>query len=158
MKRTIGHDSIHGNKGLNRLTSRFSYRMSWIKGASLLTAFVFTCSVWACAPTQSNYEGAGVGGAIGAAAGALLDRGNPWRGAVIGGALGAVAGGTMAEISKRAVQEARTAERPVSYERRTSNGWERVEAIPQQKYGKQRCVMVKTYENGHLIDETMNCD
>ncbi|MGQ9500411.1 MAG: YMGG-like glycine zipper-containing protein [Dissulfurimicrobium sp.] len=125
---------------------------------SFLTALVLSFSLMACAPTQSNYEGAGVGGAIGAAAGALLDRDNPWRGAVIGGALGAVAGGTMAEISKRAVQEARMSNQPVYYQRQTSNGWERVEAIPQQRYGKQRCVTVKTFENGHLVDETQQCD
>ncbi|MGB9713035.1 MAG: YMGG-like glycine zipper-containing protein [Dissulfurimicrobium sp.] len=136
-------------------------RFRWIKGLSFLTAFIFSCSIMAgCAPTQSNYEGAGVGGAIGAAAGALLDRSNPWRGAVIGGALGAVAGGTMAEISKRAAMEARDQGRPVVYERRTSEGgWQKVEATPTNRYnGTKRCVSVKTYENGHLVDETMNCD
>ncbi len=124
---------------------------------SILVAASFVALVAACAPTQSTYEGATVGGAIGAAAGALIDRDNPWRGAVIGGALGAVAGGSFAEISKRAAAEARQYNRPVTYQRQTADGWQKVEAIPQPSYGN-RCVVVKTYENGQLVDERMSCD
>ena len=152
------------NKTFHYKASACMYRKiinpCWARWVSFLTTLALSAGLLAaCAPTQSNYEGAGVGGAIGAAAGALIDRGNPWRGAVIGGALGAVAGGTMAEISKRAVNEAREAGRPVSYQRQTSNGgWEKVEAVPQQRYGQKRCVTVKTFENGHLTDETQHCD
>ncbi len=127
------------------------------KPISVLLAVAFLVAVSACAPTQSNYEGATVGGAIGAAAGALIDHDNPWRGAVIGGALGAVAGGSLAEVSKRAAAEARQYNRPVTYQRQTSNGWQKVEAIPQPSYGN-RCVVVKTYENGQLVDERMSCN
>lgn len=127
------------------------------KPISVLLAVAFLVAVSACAPTQSNYEGAAVGGAIGAAAGALIDHDNPWRGAVIGGALGAVAGGSLAEVSKRAAAEARQYNRPVTYQRQTANGWQKVEAIPQPSYGN-RCVVVKTYENGQLVDERMSCN
>ncbi len=112
---------------------------------------------WACAPTQSNYEGAAVGGVGGAGAGALIDKDNPWRGAVVGGSLGAVAGASLAEISKRAAREAIRYGRPVSYERQTSNGWQRVEAIPRPGCVK-RCVVVKTFENGRVVDEHMSCE
>ena len=153
----MGHKILR-SKGSICLYRQIIY-LSWSKGVSFLTALALSASLLAaCAPTQSNYEGAGVGGAIGAAAGALLDR-NPWRGAVIGGALGAAFGGTMAEVSKHAAEEARSSGQPVYYQRQTSSGsWEKVEAVPQHRYGRQRCVAVKTYENGHLVDETMNCD
>lgn len=129
------------------------------KYTAILTILVFSSFLWACAPTRSNYEGAAVGGVVGTTAGALLDKKNPWRGAIVGGALGAVAGGSFAEISKRAASEARTYGRPVAYQRQTSNGWQKVEAVPQSGYGSNsRCVVVKTYENGHLVDEKLSCD
>ena len=87
----------------------------------------------------------------------MIDKDNPWRGAVIGGALGAVAGSSLAEISKRAASEARQYNRPVTYQRQTADGWEKVEAVPQPSYGN-RCVVVKTYQNGQLVDERMSCD
>ncbi len=62
-----------------------------------ITLVIFAAgTLWACAPTQSNYEGASVGGVVGAAAGALIDTDNPWRGACVGGSLGAVAGARLA--------------------------------------------------------------
>lgn len=63
-----------------------------ILGASLLLP--------ACA-SQSGYQGATAGAAVGGIAGALLEPRNPWRGAVIGGALGATFGGAMGEISNQ---------------------------------------------------------
>ncbi len=126
--------------------------ITYILSASILQLLT------ACAqPTQSNYEGAAVGSVVGATAGALLDKGNPWRGAAIGAALGAVAGGSMAEVSKKAAYEARSANRPVVYERQTSNGWQRVEATPRHK-DNQRCILVKTFENGRVVDEELSCN
>lgn len=122
----------------------------FLTGATLLVA---------CAPTQSNYEGALGGGAVGAAAGALIDKENPWRGAVIGGALGAAAGSSMAEISKRAASEARTYGKPIYYERSYEGGWQRVEAVPRYGSGTSgRCVEIRTFENGRLVDERLSCD
>lgn len=123
----------------------------------LLTIFALHFFTACAQPTQSNYEGAAVGSVVGATAGALLDRGNPWRGAAIGAALGAVAGGTMAEVSKKAAYEARSSNRPVVYERQTSDGWQRVEATPRPR-GNQRCILVKTFENGRVVDEELSCN
>ena len=67
------------------------------------------------------------------------------------------AGSSLAEISKRAASEARQYNRPVTYQRQTADGWEKVEAVPQPSYGN-RCVVVKTYQNGQLVDERMSCD
>ncbi|MDD3553356.1 MAG: YMGG-like glycine zipper-containing protein [Deltaproteobacteria bacterium] len=132
------------------------------KVISFFTLCAISCSVWACAqPTQSNYEGAAVGAGVGAVAGALIDKRNPWRGAVVGGALGAVAGGSLAEVSKRAAYEARSSNRPVYYERQMDNGgWQRIEAQPQPQYSRSgnRCVLVKTFENGRVVDEHLSCD
>jgi outer membrane lipoprotein SlyB len=133
-----------------------NYKKNFI---AIITAISLTSTIVACAPTQSNYEGAGAGAVIGGVAGALIDRSNPWRGAMIGGALGAVAGASMAEVSKRAANEARSNGRPVSYERQTDNGgWQRVEAAPRNRYQGDRCVLVKTFENGRVVDEQLTCD
>ena len=110
-----------------------------------------------CAPTQSNYEGAAVLGTVGAVAGGLIDKKNPWRGAVIGGAIGAVAGAGIAEVSKRASREALATGKPVVYERQTSNGWQKVEATPVKRNAK-RCTVVKVYENGKLMSENLQCE
>ncbi len=57
-------------------------------------------------PYRQNYkpqnytdQGALVGGATGAAAGALLDHDNRWRGSLIGGALGGLFGGSISSIN-----------------------------------------------------------
>ncbi len=50
---------------------------------------------------SQNYtaQGAFIGGATGAAAGALLDHNNRWRGSLIGGALGGIFGGSIGNIN-----------------------------------------------------------
>jgi len=123
----------------------------------IITSIFILSTLSACAPTQSNYEGAAVLGAAGAVAGGLIDKKNPWRGAVIGGTIGAIAGAGIAEVSKRASREAISSGRPVSYQRRTSNGWQKVEAVPTARNG-QRCAVVKVYENGNLKSEKLSCD
>lgn len=47
------------------------------------------------------YQGAAVGGVVGAGAGALIDKHNRWRGAVIGGALGSVLGGGLTGVQQQ---------------------------------------------------------
>ena len=48
---------------------------------------------------SSTAQGALIGGATGAAAGALLDHNNRWRGSLIGGALGGIFGGSIGNIN-----------------------------------------------------------
>lgn len=50
-------------------------------------------------PQNYTAQGAFVGGATGAAAGALLDHDNRWRGSLIGGALGGLFGGSIGSIN-----------------------------------------------------------
>ncbi|QWK19000.1 MAG: glycine zipper 2TM domain-containing protein [Hydrogenobacter thermophilus] len=99
--------------------------------------------------SERTYQGAGVGAAGGAIAGALIDKENRWRGAVIGGVLGAIIGGTITEISARAAREAAINNRPVEY--RSEDGRERVYAEPIASRG--RCKIVKTnyYQDGKLV-------
>lgn len=49
--------------------------------------------------TDNTAHGSIIGGATGAAAGALLDHDNRWRGSLIGGALGGFFGGTIGSIN-----------------------------------------------------------
>jgi len=106
-----------------------------------------------CATSQRTYEGAAVGGTLGAAAGAMIDRDNPWRGAVIGGLLGAALGGTLTEISARAAREAAQTGKPVAYQRQ--NGWERVEAYPVEYNAQTKChkVRERIWKDGELIED-----
>jgi hypothetical protein len=87
---------------LNRKTLALSIVFS-------LLSFSFTACV------THHYEGAAAGGAVGGAAGAILDRHNPWRGGVIGAALGAAFGATLADISVRGGRETVDSGRPVEY-------------------------------------------
>ncbi|MBM4286550.1 MAG: glycine zipper 2TM domain-containing protein [Deltaproteobacteria bacterium] len=52
-----------------------------------------------------TYTGAGVGGALGAGAGALIDDKNRWRGAMVGGLMGGALGGAATELGRRAADE-----------------------------------------------------
>ncbi len=64
-----------------------------------------------------TYQGAAVGGALGAAAGALIDGNNRWRGALIGGALGSAMGGATSEMAARAARSSAANNQPVYYPR-----------------------------------------
>ncbi len=113
--------------------------------------------VTACA--TYHYEGAGIGGAIGGIAGALLDRENPWRGGVIGAALGAVAGATLADISVRGSKEAAASGRPVEYRTEDGRGIYRAEPVsdyyhPDEKT-KCRKVRERVWENDRLVKDTV---
>ncbi len=67
----------------------------------LLAALVAGCS----GVSPYTYQGAGVGGALGAGAGALIDHNNRWRGAMVGTLLGGALGGTTTELGRRAASE-----------------------------------------------------
>ncbi|MEW5914473.1 MAG: YMGG-like glycine zipper-containing protein [Thermodesulfobacteriota bacterium] len=103
-----------------------------------------------CGMQSSTYEGAGVGGAAGAVAGALLDS-NAWRGGVIGGALGALAGGAITYIATHASRQAAQANRPVAYTK--NDGTERVTAIPVATRGNCKVVKERYYKNGQMYKE-----
>jgi outer membrane lipoprotein SlyB len=119
--------------------------------AILLVFAVFSAGVISCGQvsSQRTYEGAAVGGAVGAAAGALIDKNNRWRGAIIGGALGAVLGGTVTEIAQRASREAAMANKPVEY--RSEDGRQRVYAEPVASRGNCKIVKTNYYQDGKLV-------
>ncbi len=117
------------------------------KVAILLAFAVFSAGVISCG--QASYQGAAAGGAVGAAAGALLDKENRWRGAVIGGALGAVLGGTVTEIAQRASREAAMANKPVEYV--SEDKRQRVYAEPVATKGNCRIVKTTYYQDGKPV-------
>jgi len=121
------------------------------KVAILLVFAVFSAGVISCGQvsSQRTYEGAAVGGAVGAVAGALIDKNNRWRGAVIGGALGAVLGGTITEIAQRASREAAMANKPVEY--RSEDERQRVYAEPVASRGNCKIVKTSYYQDGKLV-------
>ena len=131
--------------------------ISSIVAVSFIGALLAACAVQPqpVVTTPRTYQGAGVGAAVGAGAGALIDKNNRWRGAVLGGALGAVLGGTLTEISSRAAREAVAEGRPVSYQ--SADGWQRLDAYPQSGRGPSGCAQVqeRVYQNGQLVREQM---
>ncbi|RJQ51843.1 MAG: glycine zipper 2TM domain-containing protein [Nitrospiraceae bacterium] len=118
---------------------------------SILMVLAFLALTVGC--TQYHARGAGVGGAIGGVAGALLDRKNPWRGGVIGAVLGGIAGASLTEVSMQASQEAVQQNRPVEY--RTTDGRGVVQAYPLDYDAKTRChkVQERVWEDGKLIKD-----
>lgn len=69
--------------------------------ALLLVALLAGCT----GISPYTYQGAGIGGALGAGAGALIDSHNRWRGAMIGGLMGGALGGAATEMGRRAAQD-----------------------------------------------------
>ena len=120
------------------------------------TAVVMLTVLAGCAEpivtTPRTYQGAGVGAAVGAGAGALIDKDNRWRGAVLGAALGGVLGGSLTEISSRAARESVASNQPVTYQ--STDGWQRVEATPQAPGGPGcRQVRERVYQDTQLVRE-----
>jgi hypothetical protein len=113
---------------------------------AVLSAGVISCGQ---VSSQKTYEGAAIGGVVGAAAGALIDKNNRWRGAVIGGALGAVLGGTITEIAQRAAKEAAMANKPVEY--RSEDERQRVYAEPLATKGNCKIVKTTYYQDGKPV-------
>lgn len=102
-------------------------------------------------PTQS--EGAVIGGAVGAAAGALLDKHNRWRGAVIGAAAGAVVGAAVGDMMVTASKQAAKEGKPVTYI--SEDGRHKVTATPMQDSYNGKWVRQQVWEDGRLkIDQT----
>lgn len=120
------------------------------KVISLMLVLALMVLTFGC--TQYHAQGAGAGTVIGGVAGALLDRGNPWRGGVIGGVLGAVAGATLTDISMRGSQEAATSGRIVEYRTEDGRGVYRAEPLEQTKCKK---IQERVWEDGKLIKDTI---
>lgn len=125
------------------------------KGLAILLVTVLSVTLLSACTSDRAYQGAGLGGAVGAIAGALIDRNNAWRGAVIGGALGATLGGGVTEISTRASREAAQEGKPVAYQ--SADGFQRVEAHPLGKGSRPNCRMVREqiYQDGKLVRDEM---
>ena len=115
---------------------------------------VLGSSIASCA-SPHGYQGAGLGGTIGAVAGGLIDRRNPWRGAVLGGLLGGIFGGAVAENAHQATVDAAYQRRPVAYETRSPYGHERVEATPYGYDPQTKCTKVheRVYRDGQLVKD-----
>lgn len=101
--------------------------------------------------TRHHARGAGVGAAIGGAAGAMLDRKNAWRGGVIGAVLGAIAGASITDISMQASQDAIRENKPVEY--RTTDGRAVYRADPLDYNAQTKChkVQERVWEDDQLI-------
>jgi hypothetical protein len=70
-----------------------------------LVAVLLVLAMGCTSMSPYTYTGAGVGGALGAGAGALLDHNNRWRGAMVGGLMGGALGGAATELGRRAADE-----------------------------------------------------
>lgn len=103
--------------------------------------------------TQYHARGAGIGGAIGGAAGALLDDSNRWRGGVWGAVLGAIAGASLTEISMQASKQAAETGKPVEY--RTTDGRGVYQAYPLDYNAQTKChkVQERVWEDGKLVKD-----
>lgn len=78
---------------------RIGRKLQAFIGAVIIMALLM--GMFGCASSQQSYESAAFLGAVGAGAGALLDKNNRWRGAVLGGAAGAATGYGLSEIQQR---------------------------------------------------------
>ncbi len=121
------------------------------KFAGFLSGLILISGIFSCGQISSKrtYEGAGIGAAVGAVAGILVDKENRWRGGVIGAALGAVLGGTITEIAQRAAREAAQANKPVEYT--SVDGKEKVVAEPIKHWGDCKIVRTKYYQGGKIV-------
>ena len=118
-----------------------------------INILLFISSIIGCTSTPTTYQGATIGGVVGAAAGVLIDKHNRWRGAVVGGTLGAILGGATTEIAQRASKEAAASGQKVVY--KSTDGWQKVEADPLEYDQETRChkVRERIWQNGKLVKD-----
>lgn len=120
-----------------------------------LLVVAFSVVAFSCT-TMEGVGGAIIGGVVGAGAGALLDRKNPFRGAIYGGALGATAGGLLTEMSTKATREASRKRKPVGY--RSKDGKQAVLAEYVGEGQETNCDKIRSrkWENGELISDNID--
>lgn len=120
---------------------------------SVVSIVVIALLAFAGGCTQYHAQGAGAGGVVGGAAGALLDHKNPWRGGLIGAALGGVFGATITDVSMRASQESAAYNRPAEY--RTTDGRAVYRADPLPADDQTRCKKVRerVWESDRLVKD-----
>lgn len=118
-----------------------------------VTGLVVTILLLSAGCTQYHAQGAGVGGATGGVAGALLDHKNPWRGGVIGAALGGIFGATITDVSMRASQESMSSNRPVEYRTTDGRGVYRADPLPSDDQTRCKKVRERIWENDRLIKD-----
>ncbi len=125
-----------------------------MKKTAMALALCVILTITACA-TESQRQGAAVGGTIGGITGVILGGRHPWRGGVIGAALGAIAGATIADISVRGAQEAARHGQPVEY--RTEDGRARYYAEPEGYDPRTKCrkVRERIWENDRVVKDTV---
>jgi hypothetical protein len=119
-----------------------------ISVAAVLTVFVL---ITGC--TEYHARGAGIGGAFGGAAGALLDRENSWRGFLIGATLGALTGATLTDVSMQASREAAESGRPVEYRTTDRRGVYRADPVEYDVSTRCHKVQERVWEDGKLIKD-----
>jgi hypothetical protein len=121
------------------------------KIVSLMTVLALLVLTAGCTPYHQR--GAGLGGAFGGAAGAMIDRENSWRGFLIGATLGALTGATLADVSLQASHESVASGKPVEY--RTTDGRAVYRADPVEFNVKTKChkVQERVWEDGKLIKD-----
>ena len=128
------------------------------KSVSLIIVMAMLVLTVSC--TQYHARGAGIGGAYGGVAGAMLDRRNSWRGFLIGATLGALAGATLTDVSMQASKEAVEAGSPVEYSTTDGRGVYRADPVDYDE--KTRChkVQERVWEDGRLIKDQVRevCD
>lgn len=102
-------------------------------------------------PATRTDQGAVTGGAVGGAAGMILDRRNPWRGGIIGGIIGTIVGATLADVSERASSEAARNQRPTEYRTEDGRGVYRAEPLGYDGVTQCRRVQERVWQDGQLV-------
>lgn len=112
---------------------------------------VSTLYLMSCTPYHS--KSAAICGTGGGAAGALIDKKNPWRGLVIGAALGAV---TCMALTEMQMQVSREAARTGNIVAQRNDDGLAVQAIPVSYNAQTKCRKVRSraWDKGKLIGET----
>ncbi len=125
----------------------------------IVFAVVILFAAFTISSCTTESENVALGTAAGAAIGASVSK-NKWKGAVIGGILGAALGEAFHQIQQRAINEAIREQKPVAYQRQTSNGWQRVEAEPisspyynPKQHTTCQKVHVRIIENGKVVKD-----
>lgn len=101
-------------------------------------------------------SGAGIGGVLGGAAGAVIDDENRWRGGIIGATVGALIGGTIGNMMDNATYEAAEENKPVQYSRYTEDGNREVVRATPYGYtadGDYKLIKTQVIRDGVVVRE-----